>query len=170
MVMSLDGKTTKEKKDKIYEWSSREDQKYFFSLLKKQKLVVMGRKTFMAARPVMKLSPKILRVVFTSHPEKYSSLSQAGQLEFTKESPLQLVQRLEKIGYKEMLLVGGSQINTSFLELHLIDEVWITIEPVIFGEGMNLFFPRAFHTKLKLKNIIRMNEQGTLLLKYKIFT
>ncbi len=34
-----------------------------------------------------------------------------------------------------MLVVGGPHVATSFLKAQLIDELWLTIEPKIFGMG-----------------------------------
>ena len=89
----------------------------------------MGRKTYEAAH--IQLKPGILRIVLTHNPQK----GVPGILEFTDETPRELVNRL-KNKYKQMLLLGGSDIATQFFEEKLIDEVWLTIEPKIFGSGM----------------------------------
>ncbi len=57
MVMSVDGKTTKWGDSKIHGWTSKEDHQFFFALLKRERLLIMGRKTYQAARLKMKLSP-----------------------------------------------------------------------------------------------------------------
>ena len=36
-----------------------------------------------------------------------------------------------------MLVVGGPHVATSFLKEQLIDELWLTFEPKIFGTGGN---------------------------------
>jgi dihydrofolate reductase len=40
---------------------------------------------------------------------------------------------------KDIWLVGGGQINQLFLNANLIDEMIISIQPVVLGEGLPLF-------------------------------
>ena len=75
---------------------------------------------------------------------------------------------LEKQNYKQSLLVGGSEINTLFFRDKLVDEIWLTIEPKIFGNGNDLTTGQNFDIELKLKSSKRLNTTGTLLLKYEV--
>ena len=103
-----------------------------------------------------------------ANPEKYKQFAVAGQLEFSDEKPKELIRRLEKQGYGQMLLVGGGKVATSFFEEELIDELWITIEPRIFGIGEPLVAEKEFDINLQLLNYEKLNESGTLLLKYRV--
>jgi dihydrofolate reductase len=170
MVMSADGKITAGENSRVHNWTSTEDQKYFSSLIKKSRLVIMGRKTFLAAKSSMKLNGKTLRIVMTRNPEQHSEQTVPGQLEFTNDSPEKLLAALKKRGYKEALLVGGAEINSTFLKANLIDELWLTLEPVILGNGKSIFSESNSPTKLKLKlkSSKKFNTKGTLLLKYDV--
>lgn len=168
MLTSIDGKTTRGDSQNIYSWSSIEDQKYFFSLIKKNNLIVMGRATYDASKPVIKIGKNKLRIVLTHSPKKHLNQTIKNQLEFTGESPEQLVKRLTLAGYKKMLLVGGSIINGLFLKQNLVDELYLTIEPKIFGNGKNFVEGQLLNTKLQLISIKKINKTGTLLLKYKV--
>lgn len=168
MVMSVDGKTTKWNNPNIYGWTSKEDQKHFFSLVEKHNVIIMGRKTYDAARSVMKLSAKKLRVVITNTPEKYEKFAVRGQLEFTSDSPEELIDRLKMQGYAKVLLVGGEGINALFLKAGFVNEVWITVEPAIFGYGNSLISKEKFDVKMRLKHVRMLNKRGTLLLKYQV--
>ena len=53
-VSSINGKITKGKDPNIYSWTSKEDSNFFFSLIKKHNLIVMGSKTYEAARRIIK--------------------------------------------------------------------------------------------------------------------
>ena len=165
-VLSADGKITAGNKIPVHEWASVEDRRYFSALIKKSRLVIMGRKTFDAARSVMTLSTTTLRVVLTRKPKTFARLAVPEQLEFTDESPRALVKNLERRGYKEALLVGGAKINTIFLQENLVDELWLTIEPVFLGRGKSLFAKTTPDIKLHLKSLRKLNTKGTLLLKY----
>ena len=168
MLMTVDGKTTRGENKNIYTWTSSEDQKHFFSLIKKNNLIVMGRKTFEVSRPVIRLEKGKLRIVLTHHPKKYSKESVTGQLEFSNENPEKLIKRMEGLGYKKILLVGGATINGLFLKENLVDELYLTIEPKIFGSGKNIIEGQLLDKFLQLINVKKLNKKGTLLLRYKI--
>ena len=149
-------------------WSSVEDKKQFFSLIKKNNLIVMGRATYEASKPVIKLEKGKLRIVLTRSPNKYSNQSVKDQLEFSDESPNKLLKRLLALNYGNILLVGGSTTNGLFLKQNLVDKLYLTIEPKIFGSGKNLVDGQLLNTKLHLISVKKINKAGTLLLKYKI--
>lgn len=167
MVASLNGKITQGTNSNIYEWTSKEDQEFFFSLIKENNLIVMGSNTYNSVREKIKLDQKKLRIVLTQTPDKYKKEIVRDQLEFSSEIPRDLVSRLSK-KYKQMLLVGGGEINAAFLNERLIDEIYLTIEPVLFGIGKNLLAESEVETELKLVSSIQLNKSGTVLLKYKI--
>lgn len=167
IVTSLDGKSTKGKLSPN-KWASKEDQSHFSSLISHHNLIVMGKNTYLLRKPHLKLSQNKLRVVLTRDPKKFIKDRVAGQLEFTSEPPKELVKRLASLGSKEMLLVSGASLNTLFFKEKLINEILLTIEPVVFGTGKGLVNEENLHIKLKLLNIKKLNFQGTLLLKYAV--
>ena len=165
-VQSLDGKLTKGDNTDVHSWSSDEDSTFFMSQLRDARLIVMGRKTFEAAKS--KAVPGTLRVVITSQPERFADRTVPGQLEFTSETPEELVARLESAGHNEMLLVGGGQVYGSFFAAHLVTDVYATIEPLLFGAGAEMFGNTMIDTQLELIEVTRLNDRGTLLLKYQV--
>ncbi len=50
-----------------------------------------------------------------------------------------LVERLKQEKGKDIWLVGGGKLITSFLNHHLIDRMVLTIIPTIIGDGIRLF-------------------------------
>ena len=88
-------------------------------------------------------------------------------LEFTNESPKILTQRLEK-KYNTMLLVGGGEINALFLKSKLVNELHLTLEPLLFGTGKPLVAPLPLDISPKLISSKKINARGTLSLVYKI--
>ncbi len=165
-VSSLDGKVTKWGQKNIYWWTSAEDVTHFRTTIAENKLLVMGSNTFNAVHP--KPQEGILRIVLTREPEKYKKFVIPGQLEFSNETPTKLIQRLEKEGRKQMLLVSGKTVTTEFLKKKLVDELWITIEPKIFGKGDSLTKDEKLAISLRLESLTKLNSQGTILLKYAI--
>lgn len=166
MVQSVDGKITRGDEENIYGWTSKEDQDHFFSLIQENTLLVMGSGTYDAVHP--KPQKERLRVVMTRNPQNYKSQEVPGQLEFSNKSPKELTQDLEKREYSQMLLVGGSAINTLFFKENLIDELWLTIEPRIFGQGKTFVRINELDIALTLQTVEKLNNTGTILLKYKI--
>lgn len=165
MVATIDGKITKWEEEGV-NWASLEDASYFRQLVEKNNLFVMGRKTFEVARP--KPQAGKLRIVISTKPSDFAQMAIADQLEFTNDSPRELVSRLKKQGFATMIVLGGSSINTTFLKESLIDELWLTVEPRIFGSGKALTLLVNFDISLKLISMEKLNDQGTLLLKYLI--
>jgi len=171
-VSSLDGKLTKWARENIYEWSSPEDFAHFQKVKAQNNLLVIGSGTFEGVKDnkIAGLKPEKerLRIVMTSRPKAYKKYAVPGQLEFSNETPQHLVKQLTKKGYSQMLIVGGGKIATSFFKENLIDELWLTIEPKIFGSGKPLVEEGAFDITLQLQSVDRLNIQGTLLLKYSV--
>ncbi len=164
-VTSLDGKMTRGDSPLVHEWSSDEDAFHFLQTRNEHSLIVMGSGTYDIVKPLAEKAR--LRIVLTSKPERYANEMVPGQIEFSKESPAELVERLEDLGYEQMLLVAGQKVTTEFFKENLITEVWLTIEPKIFGAGNALVIERM-EVDLQLLSIEKLNEQGTILLKYRV--
>jgi len=165
-VQSLDGKLTKGDNTDVHSWSSNEDSVLFTQQLAAAKLIVMGRKTYEAAKS--KATPGTLRVVMTSQPERFADRTVPGQLEFTNEQPAELVTRLENQGFDELLLVGGGHAYGSFFAANLVTDVHATIEPLMFGNGTEMLGNVMLDVHLELTGVERLNTRGTLLLKYRV--
>lgn len=168
MVISVDGKTTKGSEKNVREWSSDDDQQHFQNLKSKNQVIIMGRKTYAQVKNQLKLSSSILRVVVTKYPEKFATSTVKEQLEFTSDTPECIVDKLIAKGYQKALLVGGHELNTGFLRAKLVNELVLTIEPVLFGDGLSLIASNLSEVRLQLISINQLNKQGTLVCRYKI--
>lgn len=170
MVTSLDGKTTKHNAPGAQNIGSPEDSVHFQNVISNASLIIMGSTTYDTHKDIMVHKEGTLRVVVTHHPEKYESEKIPGQLEFTNENPTELVKRLESQGYTEGYLVGGANTNTEFFKQHLVTEIWQTLEPKILGVGNGLVGEEEVNVSLKLLSSEKLNENGTLLLKYLVLS
>lgn len=63
-----------------------------------------------------------------------------GSVEFTAESPTEVVQHLSQAGLQHAYVDGGRAIQ-SFLRAGLIDNLTLTRLPVLIGDGIPLFGP-----------------------------
>jgi len=165
-VTTLDGKVTKWGDPHVQQWSSKEDQAYFKKAWADHKLLIMGSGTF-DAEPFN--PPKNNRlIIVTRNNAKYKDQEVPGNLEFTTELPQELAARLKAEGNDEALLVGGPHLATAFLKENLVDELWLTLEPKIFGSGGNFVVDSKLDIKLQLLSYEKINEQGTLIMKYEV--
>jgi dihydrofolate reductase len=165
-VMSVDGRSTKWNQPGTNDWASREDQDRFSKMKTDYDVIVMGRKTWMAAKSLIRLSTSHPRFIFTRTPANYESEAKPGMLEFTGETPATFLARMEQLGRHRVLLAGGAQTNTEFLEAGVVDEIILTIEPEIFGDGQPVVDPRKLNIPLVLTSSEQLNSRGTLLLHY----
>jgi dihydrofolate reductase len=164
-VTTLDGKITKWGDPHVMRWSSPEDQEYFRKIWNESPLIVMGSGTF-DFDPI-KPFPQSLLHIMTQEPEKYRKYEVQGQLEFSNEAPEELVKRFGS-QYEQMLVVGGPHVATSFFKDALVDELWLTLEPKIFGKGGNFVVEEELDINLRLISIEKVNDLGTMIVKYAV--
>jgi len=61
------------------------------------------------------------------------------------------IKKLKQEAGKDIWLVGGGQLVTSFAAKGLIDEMILTVFPILLGEGIPLFLPFQKESSFKLK-------------------
>jgi dihydrofolate reductase len=165
-VSTLDGKITKWGDPKVSAWTSGDDKKYFRKTWNDAKLIVMGSNTYLAEK--LGTIKDQLIVVMTRLPSRYRDKEVKGSLEFSDESPSRLAARFEKANIETMVVVGGAHIATSFLEEGLIDEIWLTIEPRVFGKGGGFVIEKELDISLQLISCRQVNPEGTLITRYRV--
>lgn len=154
-AQSLDGFIGKDENHAAF-WTSKEDKVRFVELTKRAGVVVMGSKTFKTLPRPLKERVNIV----------YSRSKEFEGAETTQDEPLVLLKKLEERGFKEVAICGGNQIYTMFMEAKVVDTIYLTIEPKIFGAGVPLFNEPILHdVKLVGGNV---TEGGTVLLEYKV--
>lgn len=136
-------------------WTSKADKKRFVELTKKAGVMVMGRTTF---ETIGKALPGRRTIV-------YSSQKNIPGIETTSEDPHTLIARLEQEGCHTLAVCGGGSIYTLFMEAHVVNKLYLTIEPTIFGKGINLF-SKEINASLTLASVEKID--STLLLEYDI--
>ena len=133
MAITLDGKVAKHA-DHPADWTSKADKKIFVKETKDAGVIIMGQTTYdTIGRPL----PGRLNVVMDFEPDTSKNIP--GELEYTKKQPKELLAEMAERGFKKVIIGGGSTINGLFLRMGLIDEIWLTIEPKVFGKGLPLF-------------------------------
>lgn len=163
-VMSANGKIIKGAND-THSWTSAADWKHFASLWAEHHVLIMDEETYEKVQPIP--DPDHLRVVVTKHADRYAKNAVKDQLEFVDETPKEIVKRLKQAKHTLALLVGRS-INAAFLKAGLVDEMHITVEPILFSDGPNLLDYKGVGAKLKLISTKKLNARGTLVLHYAV--
>jgi dihydrofolate reductase len=148
-------------------FASRADQAHFQRAMGTFDSSIMGSVTYVAARTMIlgRLSASRRRLVLTREPAKFSADSSPGRLEFTSEAPVALVRRLQAEGHRRCAILGGAQIHGLFLKADLVDELWLTVEPRLFGGGVP-FLRTSMDFRMRLLGHERLEGGDTLLLKY----
>ncbi|MFA6215203.1 MAG: dihydrofolate reductase family protein [Patescibacteria group bacterium] len=164
MAVTADGIIAKTKNQNA-DWTTKADKKVFIEETKKSGAIIMGDTTFEAMGK--KALPGRLNLILSLEPQKYQALEKPGELEFLKATPAEVVVYLETKGYQTAILGGGARTNSFFLKAGLVDEIWLTVEPKIFGVGIN--FTEGEDLDLNLE-LIQTSEIGdnAVQLRYKI--
>ena len=56
--------------------------------------------------------------------------------------------------YRNIWLVGGAMLSQRFLDLSLVDEIKLTVAPVLLGDGLRLFGGSSTEQRWDLKNVV----------------
>lgn len=160
-ALSADGLMGARDGQSSMEWRSEEDGKSFGMLTREAGVMVMGSATFKTFR-VKRAPPGRRLIVYTHDPS-----SVVGEnVETTSEDPKALVARLEAEGCTALAVCGGAAIHSLFFDAGLVDELYLTVEPVIFGQGIP-FARESANVRLKLLEATNLNP-NTLLLHYAV--
>lgn len=155
-AMSVDGRIATDR-DQLTDWTSAEDKRFFVLKTKEAGVVIMGRRTFQTIGEPL---PERLNVIMTRQEPPFDDVP--GVLECTNQSPSAVVRSLESRGYTEAVVVGGREIYSAFLEADLVTDIYVTVEPLIFGSGVPLVEGIA-PKKLQLMSAEKLGEQSVLL-------
>ena len=141
------------------DWTSKEDKELFKQLTHEAGVVVMGRSTF---QTLPRALPGRKNVVYTKQSLEFDP--QTTQL--TDLNPADLVKKLALEGFSKIAIIGGQQIYDMFLKSGVVDEMYLIIEPISFGDGIKLNLSQPGLT-LHLIESRNLNSQ-TVLHRYKV--
>jgi dihydrofolate reductase len=113
-------------------------------------VLLMGRNTFDLAIGFPEWPYRCEVVVLTHRPLDLPEHLRA-QVSVSAEAPRELVQRLSREGKKRLYIDGGKTIQ-GFLAEGLIDDLTITVIPILLGSGRPLFGALPADRKLALES------------------
>ena len=150
IAASLDGYIAR--KDGAIDWLSmveKADEDYGYNdFIKSIDTTLMGYQTYahvlsFGAFPYNGLQ----NYVFSRQPRQ----ADGNSVTFVSEDPAAFVRRLKGQPGGDIWLIGGGQINTLLLNAGLIDELVLSIIPIVLGDGIPLFDGQPAETKWSLK-------------------
>ena len=161
VVSSIDGKISKDSQSGV-DWASKEDWSFFQKSLEKIDAVIVGHNTYKVAKIRLQ---KRNTIVLTS---KISKSKSVGSVTFINPKKLDIKLFLQSKNYKNIAILGGSEIYNFCLKNKMLDELFITIEPYVFTTGILMFSGDKFKKyRFILESAKKLNKKGTILLKYK---
>lgn len=141
-------------------WTSKEDKTHLKKMENKVDVLLFSRKTYELAKKFVK---KKKCIVLTSKVNGF--FEESKFLTWLNPKKASLESYVASKGYKKICVLGGRGAYDFVIKRNLAKEIYLTIEPLIFGKGINMF-STYFKTKFKLVSMKRLNNKGTILLHY----
>ncbi len=170
MVSSLDGFIAK--KDGSVSWLQSED--YYEQgvkltdddveeFLKKIDCYIMGSRTYEKALELGWVYGDVPVIVLT----KRDLTTDKGNVDFYSGDLKRLINKRLKPKYKNIWLVGGATTAKDFIRLKLVDEIVLSIMPIILGDGTLFFDYVGQEQTLHLKDLTAYKD-GMVELTYEV--
>ena len=175
MAVSIDGIAALDSKTGIERYGSEEDKKFFIKASKKCDAVIMGKNTaFYKIKGVPNIilthSAKDCRVEPGNDSVSCSRLTRASFDDNNRiylcGSAQEVYEKAQGMGFKKVALLGGPATNINFLRAGLVDEIFLTVEPVTIGHGIR-FLGEPLESRWILAGTKSLNKGGTIVLHYK---
>lgn len=135
--------------DGAADWILMDEEIDFAGLVARFDAVLIGRKTYEHTiqqgsegnYSFMGIKTYVFSRTLQQHPPAGVNLVSAGAADF--------VRQLKQTDGKDIWLMGGGLLAASLLQARLVDEIELTIQPVLLGAGVSLF--PAFDGQLGLQ-------------------
>lgn len=195
MLMSLDGEITAMADEPSSQrlksgFTCPEDQELLQNEMKASDAIIMGAKTLRVEKrlPELKHNPtwciytqkgfdaslpfwkqtQIPRILVSEKPLPVLG-SNVESLAYGKNKPAKfLLEELRKRGFKRILLLGGGELNTVFYNEGLVDELKLTIAPLLVGKGLNRFIAPGLEGLLSFELLGSEAKGSHIFLHYRI--
>ncbi len=163
-AMTVDGKIAT-RSGEFTGWTSKEDKDVLHRILDDADAVIAGRTTYESAKkPLSKRNC----IVFTHSAGNAAGLRNVSEkCLFCDPQKADIKRIIQEAGYKKIVVLGGTQTYTYCLRNNMLDEIYLTIEPIVFGKGLSLFEDKAADIrKLTFISLKKLNKNASILLHY----
>jgi dihydrofolate reductase len=162
-AMSLDGYIAGPKGE--FDWIPMDPDIDFGALFSRFDAVLLGRKTFEAARKQGGGPSRGMEAFVFSRTLKPQDCPGAT---LVAEGARDLLAALKAKTGKDIWLMGGGSLVSSLLEIGMVDTVEVAVIPVFLGRGIPLLAPLAKRVRLELTRSRVYEKTGTALLEYAV--
>jgi dihydrofolate reductase len=131
--------------------------------------ILVGRKTYEQSLIFEEYPYKGKKIYVFTHNAKEQNEKKASNVEYIDKDIPEFVKRLiqQPVSNRDIWLLGGGEIVSLFLNADLVDEIILSIHPIILGKGILLFNNIKKLVKLRLSESIPF-ESGLVQLHYRI--
>ncbi len=148
-----------------YDWCFTDQDYGMNEFLSRVDSVFFGRKSYELARAeaeAMSWMPPMKEYIFsnTLSEVKEGAILVSGDIETQ-------VRAIKNEPGKDIWLFGGAMLSTALLKAGLIDELWLSIHPILLGSGKSLFATLEDRVKLTLLNS-KTYDTGLVSVRYKV--
>ena len=147
-----------------YDWCLTDQDYGMGDFLKRIDAIFYGRKSYEMMMGVEGGNP------FTGIPEFVFS----NTLKDTKDGfelmngdIIRKVQTMKAAGGKDIWLFGGASLTSSLMNAGLVDEVWMSVHPIVLGRGKPLFVDIHHRIKMELLET-KPYDSGLVSLRYSV--
>ncbi len=148
-----------------YDWCFTDQDYGMADFFKRIDTIFVGRKTYemsLGQENGIEGFPKMKEYVFSN---SLNSVPTGKTL--IRGNIKEQVQQIKEEEGKDIWLFGGAELTTSLMNLGLVDELWLSVHPIILGSGKPLFV--NIKDKIQLTHFeTKTYSTGLVSLKYKL--
>lgn len=152
MAVSIDGFIAK--KDGDSDWVSEVDSVIFNQQIKDKGCIAVGRKTYEQFYGELYPVDGITNIVLTKETDKISDQDYVHFVNSANEA----IKKAEENSHDQILLIGGGEVNGAFLNVNLIDEIILSVHPLILSDGIKIFENTLQNVNLELLRVKELDE------------
>ncbi|MEN9389287.1 MAG: hypothetical protein RLY61_371 [Candidatus Parcubacteria bacterium] len=153
MAISVDGLITRGENDS--DWVSETDWEQFNTFIRASDGVIMGRKTMEQFGEDFPVEGPV-NIVLSANTNLHRD---ADKLVILSATPQEVLELAAQRGLERLLLIGGSQTNMLFLKAGLVDEIVLSVHPLVIGTGLHLFGSESLNVALELVSSKLINNE-----------
>ena len=154
MAITINGFIAKENDDTSFVSEIKWDS--FRKMIRSVGNMIIGSRTYAIMRDGEEFKNlENIRVLVVSENENFKTIANNH---LVVKSPKDVLAILENEGFDNALVAGGGTLNASFMTENLVDEIYIDVEPIVFGKGIRLFRESDFEVKLKLLETKKLSD------------
>lgn len=155
LLQSIDGFIAEGNDDNL-SWGSSEDKRFFKEKSTEIGNIIMGFTTYKT------MPPKVFETRNWFILAENENDSDKENIKFVSGDIKNIIKNLEEQGIEKLLIGGGSNVYSQFINAELVDEMFITIAPVVLGSGIRAFNSNAIR-KFKLEETSNLTDQEIVL-------